>query len=188
VKICVVALSETILAVSTVACSRQKTTAGGEDNGKKTIKVGLAFDIGGRGDQSYDDAAAAGLDRVRSELEIQTKELPAKPDEADGDKQARLHLLAQSGFNPVIGVGSLYTAPVVKVAKDFPNIKFLVVDADQCKVTGSNVEGACFAEEQGSYLVGVAAALKSHSGTIGFIGGVNIPEIQKFYVGHAADA
>ena len=171
------------------ACGGQKTTSGDAGGGeKKAVKVGLAFDIGGRGDRSYDDAAAAGLDRARSELDIQTKELSAKPDEPDSDKLGRLRLMARSGFNPVIGVGTLYTASVLKAAKEFPNTKFLVVDADQCKVTGANVQGACFAEEQGSYLVGAAAALKSRTGTIGFIGGVNIPVIQKFYAGYAAGA
>jgi basic membrane protein A and related proteins len=177
-----------MLAASASACGGQKTATGDAKGAKKPVQVGLAFDIGGRGDRSYDDAAAAGLDRARSRLDIQTRELSAKPDEPDSDKEARLRLLAQRGFNPVIGVGALYTASVIKVAKDFPNTKFLVVDADQCKVAGANVEGACFAEEQGSYLVGAAAALKSRTGTIGFVGGVNIPLIRKFYAGYAAGA
>lgn len=189
VKVSVVALTGAVLALSAAACGGDKaTTASGGGDGKKTLKVGLAFDIGGRGDQSFNDAAAAGLDRVKSELNIETRELSAKPDEPDADKEARLRLLAQGGFNPVIGVGFAYTASTVKVAKEFPDTRFLVVDADQCKVEGANVEGACFAEEQGSYLVGAAAALKSKTGTIGFIGGVNVPLIQKFYAGYAAGA
>ena len=180
-----------MLTLGAAGCGGKKTTsdsggAGGE--AKKTLKVGLAYDIGGRGDQSFNDAAARGLDRVKSELNIQTKELSAKPDEPDSDKEARLKLLASGGFNPVVGVGFAYTAPITKVAKDFPNTKFLVVDADQCKVSGANVEGACFSEEQGSFLVGAAAALKSKTGTIGFIGGVNVPLIHKFWAGYEAGA
>jgi basic membrane lipoprotein Med (substrate-binding protein (PBP1-ABC) superfamily) len=188
-KMAVVTLTGAAVTLSAAACGGKKTTdSSGSGDGKKTLKVGLAFDIGGRGDQSFNDAAAAGLDKVKSELDIRTEEISAKPDEPDADKEARLRLLASKGYNPVIGVGFAYTTSLIKVAKDFPNVKFLSVDADQCKVEGANVEGACFAEEQGSFLVGAAAALKSKTGTVGFIGGVNVPLIQKFYAGYAAGA
>ncbi|MGH3388278.1 MAG: BMP family ABC transporter substrate-binding protein, partial [Actinomadura sp.] len=73
VKVSVVALTGAVLALSAAACGGDKaTTASGGGDGKKTLKVGLAFDIGGRGDQSFNDAAAAGLDRVKSELNIET--------------------------------------------------------------------------------------------------------------------
>ncbi|GAA1810595.1 BMP family ABC transporter substrate-binding protein [Actinomadura chokoriensis] len=171
------------------ACGGKKADTGGGDEGaKKTLKVGLAFDIGGRGDQSFNDSAAAGLDKAKKDLNLQTEEISAKPDEPDSDKESRLRLMANKGYNPIIGVGFAYTASVNKVAKDFPDTKFLVVDADQCKVEGANVSGSCFAEEQGSFLVGAAAALKSKSGTIGFIGGVNVPLIQKFQAGYEAGA
>jgi basic membrane protein A and related proteins len=192
-RITAAVLASAMLTLGAVGCGGKKTTSdsGGGDGGgeaKKTLKVGLAYDIGGRGDQSFNDAAARGLDKVKSELNIQTKELSAKPDEPDSDKEARLKLLASGGYNPVVGVGFAYTTSVIKVAKDFPNTKFLVVDADQCKVSGANVEGACFSEEEGSYLVGAAAALKSKTGTIGFIGGVNVPLIHKFWAGYEAGA
>jgi basic membrane protein A len=184
-----VALTGVALALSAAGCGGKKTTTSNSSgDAKKTLKVGLAYDIGGRGDQSFNDAAAKGLDKVKAELNIQTEELSAKAGEPDTDKEARLKLLASSGYNPVIGVGFAYTAVLLKVAKDFPNTKFLVVDADQCKVEGANVTGACFSEEQGSFLVGAAAALKSTTGTIGFIGGVNVPLIHKFEAGYAAGA
>lgn len=177
------------LTLSASACGGKKAeTGGGDEGGKKTLKIGLAFDIGGRGDQSFNDSAAAGLDRAKRELNVQTEEISAKPDEPDSDKESRLRLMANKGYNPIIGVGFAYTTSLIKVAKDFPNTKFLVVDADQCKVEGANVSGACFAEEQGSFLVGAAAALKSESGTIGFIGGVNVPLIHKFWAGYEAGA
>lgn len=177
------------LTLSASACGGKKAeTGGGDEGGKKTLKIGLAFDIGGRGDQSFNDSAAAGLDRAKKELNVQTEEISAKPDEPDSDKESRLRLMANKGYNPIIGVGFAYTTSLIKVAKDFPNTKFLVVDADQCKVEGANVSGACFAEEQGSFLVGAAAALKSESGTIGFIGGVNVPLIHKFWAGYEAGA
>ncbi|WP_245679705.1 BMP family lipoprotein [Actinomadura hibisca] len=188
-KISLVTLTGAALTLSASACGGKKTSGGSDDEGgKKTLKVGLAFDIGGRGDQSFNDSAAAGLDKVKKDLNIQTEEISAKPDEPDADKEARLKLLAGKGYNPIIGVGFAYTNAVNKVAKDYPNTKFLVVDADQCKVEGANVEGACFSEEQGSFLVGAAAALKSKTNTIGFIGGVNVPLIHKFQAGYEAGA
>ncbi|TDB86044.1 BMP family ABC transporter substrate-binding protein [Actinomadura sp. KC216] len=188
-KISLVTATGAALLFSASACGGKKADSGeGGEDGKKTLKIGLAFDIGGRGDQSFNDSAAAGLDRAKKDLNVQTEEISAKPDEPDADKESRLRLLANKGYNPVIGVGFAYTTSIIKVAKEFPNTKFLVVDADQCKVEGANVSGACFAEEQGSYLVGAAAALKSKSGTIGFIGGVNVPLIVKFYAGYQAGA
>ncbi|RFU41848.1 BMP family ABC transporter substrate-binding protein [Actinomadura logoneensis] len=189
-KITLVSVAGAALALNTAACGGKKSSSGdsGGGDGKKSIKVGLAFDIGGRGDQSFNDSAAAGLDKVKKDLNVTTEEISAKPDEPDADKESRLRLLAGKGYKAIIGVGFAYTNAVVKVAKDFPDTKFLVVDADQCTVSGSNVEGACFSEEQGSYLVGAAAALKSKTGTIGFIGGVNTPLIQKFEAGYVAGA
>ncbi|WP_433464575.1 BMP family lipoprotein [Spirillospora sp. CA-128828] len=188
-KISLVTVTGAALTLSASACGGKKAdTGGGDEGGKKTLKIGLAFDIGGRGDQSFNDSAAAGLDKAKKDLDVKTEEISAKPDEPDSDKESRLRLLANKGYNPVIGVGFAYTASINKVAKDFPNTKFLVVDADQCKVEGANVSGACFSEEQGSYLVGAAAALKSKTGTIGFIGGVNVPLINKFFAGYQAGA
>ncbi|MFB4313451.1 BMP family protein [Actinomadura sp. 21ATH] len=187
-KISLVTMTGAALTLSAAACGGKKASDGGGEGDKKTLKVGLAFDIGGRGDQSFNDSAAAGLDRVKKNLNIETNEISAKPDEPDSDKESRLRLMANQGYNPVIGVGFAYTTSINKVAKDFPNTKFLVVDADQCKVEGANVLGACFSEEQGSFLVGAAAALKSKSGKIGFVGGVNVPLIHKFQAGYEAGA
>ena len=176
------------LTLAASACGGKEANTGSGGGDDNTMTVGLAYDIGGRGDQSFNDSAAAGLDRAKSELNVKTKEISAKPDESDADKEARLRLMANQGVNPIIGVGFAYTAAVNKVAKDFPDTKFLVVDADGCKVEGPNVAAACFAEAEGSYLVGAAAALKSKTGTIGFIGGVNVPLIHRFQAGYEAGA
>src|SRR5690606_9188625 len=185
-KMTLVTVTGAALTLAASACGGQEADTGG--GGEDTIKVGLAFDIGGRGDQSFNDSAAAGLDRAKKELNVEIEEISAKPDESDADKESRLRLMANQGHNPIIGVGFAYTAAVNKVAKDFPDTKFLVVDADGCKVEGPNVAAACFAEAEGSYLVGAAAALKSGSGKIGFIGGVNVPLIQRFQAGYEAGA
>lgn len=150
-----------------------------------SAKVGLAYDIGGRGDGSFNDAAAAGMDKAVTELKIEKKELEATQGETDAQKEERLRLLASGGYNPVIAVGFAYSAPVGKVAKEFPDTKFAIVDDG---VEGPNISNLLFAEEQGSFLVGVAAALKSKKGNVGFVGGVDVPLIHKFEAGFVAGA
>ena len=155
------------------------------------IKVGLAYDIGGRGDKSFNDAAAAGLDKAKTDLGIEVKELSATQGETDADKETRLKLLADGGYNPVIAVGFLYGTALAKVAAAYPNTQFGIIDSvvqDANKKEVANVTGLTFAEEQGSYLVGVAAAKKSKTGNVGYIGGCLIPLLQKFEAGYVAGA
>lgn len=165
------------------ATSESSASPGG---GASTVKVGLAYDIGGRGDGSFNDAAAAGLDKAAAELKIETKELEASPGETDAQKEQRLRLFASSGYNPIIAVGFAYSAAVAKVAPEFPQVKFAIVDDAEAK--GDNITNLVFAEEQGSFLVGAVAALKSKTGNIGFIGGVETPLIKKFEAGYVAGA
>jgi basic membrane protein A len=169
------------------ACGGKK--AGGDsggDNGKKTLKVGLAFDIGGRGDQSFNDSAARGLDKAKSELGLETKELEATQGETDAQKEERLRLLAQGGYNPVVAVGFAYATSLKKVAAEFPDTSFAIIDDDSIKT--ANVTPLVFSEEQGSFLVGAIAAQASKAGSVGYIGGVNTPLLQKFQAGYAAGA
>jgi basic membrane protein A len=153
---------------------------------KTDVKVGLAYDIGGRGDQSFNDAAAAGLDKAKSELGVETKELEASAGESDAAKEERLRLLANSGMNTIIAVGFAYAGPLKTVAAEFPDIHFGIVD--DASFDAPNVANLVFAENEGSFLVGAAAALKSTTGHIGFVGGVNVPLIQKFQAGYVAGA
>ncbi|MFC4057910.1 BMP family protein [Planomonospora corallina] len=151
------------------------------------LKVGLAYDIGGRGDQSFNDAAAAGLDKAKTELGIaDTKELEAGSGETEAAKEERLRLLAQGGYNTIIAVGFAYSGPVKKVATEFPDVKFAIVDDEAA--TGANISNLVFAEHEGSFLVGAAAALKSKKNHVGFVGGVEVPLIKKFEAGFAAGA
>jgi basic membrane protein A and related proteins len=161
------------------------TTGGGEKVDGSALKVGLAYDIGGRGDASFNDAAAAGLDKAKSELGItQVKELTAGTNESEADKQTRLRQLATEGHNVVIAVGFAYSEATKAIAPQFPDVKFAVVDGFVEGVP--NVTPLLFAEHEGSFLVGAIAALKSKSCKIGFVGGVNIPLIQKFEAGFVA--
>lgn len=171
------------------AAETEEPAAGGDTTSSapaSDIKVGLAYDIGGRGDQSFNDAAAAGLDKAKAEFGIETKEAEASNGEPDTAKEERLRALASAGFDPVIAVGFAYSGPVAKVAKELPDTQFAIID--DAAAVGDNIANLLFAEEQGSFLVGAAAALKSETGNIGFVGGVEVPLIKKFEVGYTEGA
>src|SRR3954471_3928267 len=180
-----------ILSLALTACGGRDNKDSANDSGsssgsKSDIKVGMAYDIGGRGDQSFNDMAAAGLDKAKSEFGLKTSESEATPDEAESAKEDRLIQLADGGYNPVVAVGFAYSEAVGKVAKQYPDVKFAIIDDAANKA--DNVANLVFAEEQGSFLVGAAAALKSKAGHIGFVGGVNTPLINKFEAGYDAGA
>ena len=145
------------------------------------IKIGLVYDIGGRGDQSFNDAAAAGLDRAAAELGVGTSEASANEDGTN--REELLALQASEGADLVIGVGFLFGDPMARVAGEYPETNFAIVDS---VVDAPNVAGLIFAEEQGSFLVGAAAALKTETNKVGFIGGVNMELIQAFEAGFLA--
>ena len=168
--------------------STSTSSAGGSatTSAAKKLKVGMAYDVGGRGDQSFNDSAARGLDKAKSELGLETKELEATQGETDAQKEERLRLLAQGGYNPVIAVGFAYATSLKKVAAEFPDTLFAIIDDDS--IQAKNVTPLVFSENQGSFLVGVIAAQASKTGNIGYIGGVNTPLLQKFQAGYAAGA
>lgn len=167
----------------------------GDDNGTgdADLRVGLAYDIGGRGDLSFNDAAYAGLEMVQEELDLEVNDLDAVEGETDADKVNRLELMADEGYNPIIAVGFAYAPAVAEVAPLYPDIDFAIVDEDmvayQEREEGEeldNVTSLLFAEEQASFLVGAAAALKTEEDHVGFIGGVETPLIAKFEAGYIA--
>ena len=152
-------------------------------------KIGLAYDVGGRGDQSFNDSAYAGLKKAVEEFSATCIEGEAADGEAESAREDRLRNFAENGATTVIGVGFAYSESVNKVAPDFPEVNFGVIDGfDPDKDVNKNVAYLGFAEEQGSYLVGVAAAEKSKTGTIGFVGGVHNDLIKKFEAGYVAGA
>ena len=160
------------------------SAAGGSD-----LKIGLAYDIGGRGDKSFNDSAAAGLDASKQKYglsDANVKELEAAQGEAEADKEARLTQLADNGFNTIIAVGFAYANAIKAVVPKYPNVKFAIIDDNS--VQAPNLADLTFAEEQGSFLVGAIAALKSKKHSVGFIGGVNVSLIQKFQAGFDAGA
>jgi basic membrane protein A and related proteins len=158
--------------------------------------VGLLYDITGRGDRSFNDAAAAGLDRATDEVgAVGSESTPT----SDGDRAERLAGLLADGNDLVIGVGFLWGPALQAAAVENTEQLFALVDAVAVDDQGTpddfaddvpldNVASLLFAEEQGSFLVGAAAALKSQTGMVGFIGGVENDLIKKFEAGFVAGA
>ncbi|WP_055602860.1 BMP family lipoprotein, partial [Streptomyces aureus] len=183
-RITTVGIASAALALSATACGKSSTDSGSSPSSTaKATKAAIAYDIGGRGDQSFNDAAYAGLKKAEDELGVKGAEAEPSEGEGDADKVQRLTALARAGNNPVIGVGFAYAPAIEKVAKAYPKTTFGLID-DTSK-TGPNIANLVFNEEQGSYLAGVAAAKASKTGTVGFIGGVEVPLIKKFEAGFA---
>ncbi|MFI9120278.1 BMP family protein [Streptomyces bikiniensis] len=183
-RITTVGIASAALALSATACGKSSTDAGSSSaSDSKNITAAIAYDIGGRGDQSFNDAAYAGLKKAEDELGVKGTEAEPSEGEGDADKVQRLTALARAGNNPVIGVGFAYAPAIAKVAKAYPKTTFGLID--DTSVTAPNIANLVFNEEQGSYLAGVAAAKASKTGTVGFIGGVEVPLIKKFEAGFA---
>ncbi|WP_191296386.1 BMP family lipoprotein [Lentzea cavernae] len=167
------------------AAATSTSAAEGKKVDGSALKIGLAYDIGGRGDASFNDLAAAGFDKAITDMGVKkenTRELSAAPNEDETAKQTRLRQLASEGFNPIVGVGFAYTESLKVVAPEFPNVQFGLVDSAVEGVT--NVTPLVFAEQEGAFLAGVVAAYQSKNCHVGFVGGVDIPLIQKFEAGY----
>jgi basic membrane protein A and related proteins len=174
----------------TAAAGAEPSTAPAVANADGSgLKVGVAYDIGGRGDGSFNDAAAAGLEKAIADIGVvqqNTKELAAAANESEDAAATRLRQLVSEGYNPIIAVGFKYATSLKTVATESPQTKFAIVDDSSVELP--NVTGLVFAEEQGSFLVGAAAAMKTQTCKIGFVGGVEQPLIQKFQAGYVQGA
>ncbi|WP_405795845.1 BMP family protein [Streptomyces longwoodensis] len=184
------AVAVAVLALAAAGCGESSTSSKGGDKesagGYKGKGIGLAYDIGGKGDQSFNDAAYAGFQKAEKEFGLGGRDVEPQDGESDADKVQRLTQLAQAGYNPVIGVGYIYAPAVKAVAAKFPKTTFGIIDDET--VQAKNVADLVFHEEQASYLAGVAAAKASKKAHIGFIGGVDIPLIHKFEAGYVQGA
>ena len=149
--------------------------------------VGLVFDIGGRGDKSFNDAAFKGLTRAQQELGIRFATLETSE---GSDREAQLRQLASGDSKLVFGVGFLFTDDVRALAKEFPDKKFACIDytVTPNDTLPPNLVALKFREEEGSFLVGALAALLTKTDKIGFVGGMEIPLIRKFQAGYVAGA
>lgn len=152
-----------------------------ESAGKRT-KVGIVFDIGGKDDRSFNAAANVGVLRAKKDLPIVLRDVePGDPTSIE----PALRAFAQYGYNLITGVGFAQGPIIKQVAADYPELHFVLIDS---VVDLPNVASLLFKEHEGSFLVGMIAACKNTTGTIGFVGGMDIPLIHKFATGYEEGA
>ncbi len=154
------------------------------------LDIGIVFDVGGRGDKSFNDGAFLGGMLAADSLGARVRYI--EPGEGS-DREAGLRLLAAEGMDLVLAVGFIFTDDVLTLAKDYPNVKFAGVDyavsfddAGNPLPLPDNLVALKFREEEGSFLVGAMAALVGQSKKVGFIGGMDIGLIHKFEAGYRA--
>ncbi len=153
----------------------------------KKLKVGLVFDVGGRGDLSFNDSAYAGLERAQQEFGDKLEVKFLEPSQGGENREQLLRLLAEDKYDLVFGVGFLFTEHIARVSKDFPGTKFALIDGFIENLNDSSpIACLLFKEQEGSFLVGAAAGLKTKTNKVGFVGGMKIPLIEKFEAGYIA--
>lgn len=157
-------------------------TRGNVQAASEPLTIGIVFDRGGRGDKSFNDSAWTGLERAKKELGVQDKAVESKEVK---DYELNLTALAEQKCDLVIAVGVGMSDAVTKVAKEFPDVKFAIVDST---VELPNVRSLLFKEEEGSFLAGYLAGLMTKSKKLGFIGGKELDLIKKFEAGFIAGA
>jgi basic membrane protein A len=142
------------------------------------IKPAVVFDMGGKFDKSFNEGIYNGLEKFRKETGIAYREFEVTN---ETQREQALRRMAQRGSDPVIAVGFAQAPALDKVAREFPDTRFTIIDM---VVDLPNVQSVVFKEHEGSFLVGVAAAMASKTGKVGFIGGMDIPLIRKFACGY----
>ena len=162
---------------------------GGGGGGGSEVRPALVLDIGGLGDQGFNDSAYAGMKRAQEEMGVEGEYLEST---SPTDYADNLTQLAENGFNPVIAVGFLMTEDVTEISQQFPETQFAIVDS---VVDTENTIDLVFREQEGSYLAGVVAGLMTQEDTeyttsdekvVGFLGGQTGPLIEKFQAGYEA--
>jgi basic membrane protein A len=191
VKYVAAALTVGLLGALVAGCAQQTpTTPAPAEEPKTTVKAAMVTDIGGLGDKSFNDLSNAGLERAKSELGVETQVLESK---APTDYESNLTQLASAGYSPIFAVGFLMTDTVAKVSTMTPEVTYGGVDEFFPNVVGLN-----FKEQEAGYLAGVlAASLTTKTDVdprindkkiLGFVGGMEIPPVQKFGIGFEAGA
>ena len=140
----------------------------------------IIFDLGGKFDKSFNEAAFQGAQRWAEETGGSFREIELQN---EGQREQALRRFAEAGSNPIVMAGFAFADALGKVAPDYPDTKFAVIDVNWLSMP--NVRGIGFNEHEGSYLVGMLAAQASETGTVGFVGGMDIPLIRRFGCGFA---
>ena len=139
----------------------------------------IIYDLGGKFDKSFNESAYNGAQRWADENSATYAEAEIQ---SDAQREQAIRQFAEMGNNPIVMAGFSWATPLSEVAADYPDTKFVIIDM---VVDAPNVRSVVFNEHEGSYLVGMLAAMASESGTVGFIGGMDIPLIRKFGCGYA---
>ncbi|MEX2284317.1 MAG: BMP family ABC transporter substrate-binding protein [Gemmatimonadota bacterium] len=173
-----------------VALSFVRPSGASQEKGESAVTAGIVFDVGGRGDKSFNDGAYNGGLKAERELDADVRLI--EPGEGS-DREAGLRLLAAEGLDLVLGVGFIFTDDLRQLATEYTTTNFAGVDyALQTDSLGNiiapppNLAALKFREEEGSFLVGAIAALVGNSKRVGFVGGMDIPLIHKFEAGYRA--
>ncbi len=149
---------------------------------KSTLSVGIVYDNGGLGDRSFNDGAAKGIAEAVKSLGVKSYPIESR---SHSDYESNLTALAEKNVNLIFAVGMTMEKAVEKVATEYPQIKFAIIDAT---VNLPNVRSLVFKEQEGSFLAGYMAGLVSKTKKVGFVGGMEVPVILRFYSGFAAGA
>ena len=189
------------LASTLLVCKKKEPAAAMEPEGPE-YKIGIVFDVGGRGDKSFNDSAYEGLVLIAKEFEGYIKDDPSgvdygkkvemkylEPKPGGQDREILTRVLAEEGYDLIIGVGFMFSDVLASVAKDFPDIHFGGIDSFVPDLTAdSNIICLAFDEHTGSFLIGAVAAHLADGGKIGFLGGMDTGLIHKFQGGFMAGA
>jgi basic membrane protein A len=148
--------------------------------GMAAAEPALIFDLGGKFDKSFNEAAYEGAQRWAKETGGTYKELEMQ---SEAQREQALRRLAEAGSNPIVMTGFAFGDVLGQVAPDFPDTMFAIIDVNWLDLP--NVRQVAFTEHEGSYLVGMMAAMASKTNTVGFVGGMDIPLIRRFACGYA---
>ncbi|MCG8511449.1 MAG: BMP family ABC transporter substrate-binding protein [Rhodospirillales bacterium] len=144
------------------------------------IKPGIVYDLGGKFDKSFNEGVYNGAEKFKKDKGVEYRGFEIAN---DSQREQAMRNFARRGLDPILAVGFSQAAAVEKVAKEFPDTRFAIIDM---VVDLPNVQSIIFKEHEGSFLVGILAAMSAKSGKVGFVGGMDIPLIRKFACGYVA--
>jgi basic membrane protein A len=153
-------------------------TAAGAVAQQGAFKPAIVYDLGGKFDKSFNEGVYAGAETFKKETGVEYRDFEPQN---DAQREQALRRFARDGFSPIVAVGFSQETALKKVADEFPNVKFAIIDS---VVEKPNVQSVVFKEHEGSFLVGLLAAQASKTGKVGFVGGMDIPLIRKFACGY----
>ncbi len=162
-----IALALAGVAMSAIAASAQQA-----------VTPAVVYDLGGKFDKSFNEAAYTGAEKFKTETKVEYRDFEIQN---DAQREQALRNFAQRGQNPIVAVGFSFRAALEKVAAEFPNTRFSIIDS---VVNLPNVQSIVFKEHEGSYHVGVLAGLATKKNSVGFVGGMDIPLIRRFACGY----